>query len=278
MSAVERGELLTRSELRRLLGWALVAGLSLAALTACVAIANGSFGETEGRVIGMSVGFAVFSATGAAGMSLRLRSETERLRQLGTATALVAALAYALLVAAIWQGSSSSDLWQLWGVAALLSLATSHASLILGARRSMDTPAIGVLVVTSLATSAFDTSIGILLILQQLGDMGEGMAELAAITVVLLLLSTALPPILRRLAVETAPSPGPERIGQVVPASAGGAGLPAAAADARPAEDVAAELVEIAARIEGLADRTGPRSAELRWHAERLRASASRLP
>jgi hypothetical protein len=277
VSAVERGELLSRSDLRRLLGWALVAGLSLAALTACVAILNGSFGETEGRVIGMSVGFAVFSATGAAGMSLRLRSEAGRLRELGTGTVLVAAVAYVLLVAAIWQGSSSDDLWELWGVAALLSLASSHASLILGARRSTDTPAIGLLIVTSLATSAFDTSIGILAILGQLGDVGEGMAELAAITVVLLLLSTALPPILRRLTVDRPAPAGSEGIGRAAPALGGGMGLAVPVPDERHADDVAVELAEIAARIEGLADRTGAGSAELRWHAERLRASASRL-
>jgi hypothetical protein len=160
----------------------------------------------------------------------------------------------------------------------LLSLASSHASLVLGARRSTDTPAIGMLIVTSLTTSAFDASIGILLILEQLDDVGEGMAELAAITVVLLLLSTALPPILRRLTVDGAVPAGPERIGRAAPALAGGTGRAAPVADGRPAEDVAAELVEIAARIEGLADRSGPRSDELRWHAERLRANAARRP
>jgi hypothetical protein len=62
-----------RADLRRALGWALVGGLTIAAVTASFALVTGSLEEEEWRVIGTSLGFAVFSALGAAGASLRLR-------------------------------------------------------------------------------------------------------------------------------------------------------------------------------------------------------------
>jgi peptidoglycan/LPS O-acetylase OafA/YrhL len=73
----------SRASLRRALGWSLVAGLSVAALTAAFAVVDGSFDETDGRVIATSLGFAVFSATGSAGAFLRLRRTSPALQELG---------------------------------------------------------------------------------------------------------------------------------------------------------------------------------------------------
>jgi hypothetical protein len=242
--------ILSRADLRRWLGWSLVVGLSIAALTAAIAVVDGSFDETDGRVIGTSLGFAIFSATGAAGVSLRLRRSAELPRLLGGATAMAATAAFLLLVAAVWVDHDA--LWQWWGVAALLSLGTSHASLVVGARSDSDAPIVDTLTHVSLITGAIDTSIAILLVAEAIED---GPSELFALLVIALVLSTALTPLLRRLT-------GPRAAGQP-PAS-------------RP-PDVAAELLEIAARVELLAQTAGTRTGELRRHADGLRASAKQL-
>ena len=133
----------SRDEIRRAAGWALVAGLSIAALTAVVALIVGDFDDTEVRVILTSLGFAIASSLAAVGAAQRLRS-SGALRMLGTATAVLAAVAFALLVAGLWTGDWGSEgIWRSWGCAALLAVAGSHACVVLGARRSTDTTLVG---------------------------------------------------------------------------------------------------------------------------------------
>ncbi|HWT26193.1 MAG TPA: hypothetical protein VN213_21980, partial [Solirubrobacteraceae bacterium] len=64
---IAQGPAEQRATVRRALAWALAGGLSVAALVAIGAILTGGFDETDGRVIATSLGFAVFSATAAAG-------------------------------------------------------------------------------------------------------------------------------------------------------------------------------------------------------------------
>jgi hypothetical protein len=241
-----------RADLRRALGWSLVAGLSIAALTAAVAVVDGSFGDTDWKVIGTSLGFAIFSALGASGASLRLRRADPRLQSLGAATAGLAVLAFALLVLALWGDSDGDAVWQWWGTAALLSLGSSHASLVLAARKRTDSAIVDALVRVSLATGLVDTSIAILILVEA---VTSGPAEILSLLVIALVLSTALTPILRRLTVAPGAS-GP---------TSSGSG------------DMATELLEIAARVERLAQAAGPRSGDLRRYADGLRASAKRL-
>jgi hypothetical protein len=242
----------SRRDLRRAFGWSLVAGLSIAALTAAVAVVDGSFDDADWRVIGTSLGFAVFSATGAAGLSLRLRRSAPRLQLLGAATALAAVAAFALLVLAIWVETDEDLAWQWWGAAALIALGTSHASLVVGAQTGADAAIVRLMARVSLATGAIDTAIAVLLVA---GALEEGPAEAFALLVIALVLSTALTPILRRLT-------GPDDADGRSPSSAG---------------DVAAELVQIAARVDLLANSAGARSGDLRRHADGLRASADQL-
>ena len=69
---------MTRTDLRRSLGWALVVSLTIAAFTASIAIVSGDFSDGDARVIGTSLGFAVFSAFAAAGGSMRLEMRLGR--------------------------------------------------------------------------------------------------------------------------------------------------------------------------------------------------------
>jgi hypothetical protein len=192
-----------RSELsanaRRGAGWALVAGLSVAALTAVVALLVGSFDDTEVRVILTSIGFAVASSIAASGTAQLARS-SPWLRRLGAATAALSGVAFALLLAGLWTDDWGTEgIWRAFGCSGLIAVAGSHACVVVGARRPTDGEGIRMLVSASIVLATLDT-VGALIPLSGLADdVDEGAAKLFAASLVLLLLTTLLPPILRRL-------------------------------------------------------------------------------
>jgi hypothetical protein len=238
-----------RQSIRRAAGQALVAGLTIAALTAVVALLSGNFGDTEVRVILTSIGFAVSGATAASGAGLRLRA-SGLLRALGTGTALLSGVAFALLVLGLWTNTDdwgSEGIWRAFGVSGLLAIAGSHACVVLGGRRPSDPDAVTALVFASLALAAFDAAGGILAIC---GFTADGMAQFFAATLVLLVLTTVLPPILRRI--QQAPAPGP----------------------ATPIQRFAGEVEAAADRIEELNRGPSNRAPEIRREVERLRSLA----
>jgi hypothetical protein len=232
-----------RGEIRRLLGWALVAALTVAALTAIGALATGDFDDTEWRVIGTCFGFAFLSATAAAGSSARLRSELELF---GGVTVVASAMTFALLAGGLWTELLDDEwLWRLFGCVLIVTVAGSHACLVLMARRPGDSEAVRLLVTVSLATAAIDSFFGILAVSGLAEDVDEGFAQLLAVLVVILLFSTLVPPILRRL----------QRPGE---APAGFAG----------------EVLAIADRIDELGSAPVIRTPEIRRETERLRRLA----
>ena len=239
-----------RDKVRRAAGWAMVGGLSIAALTAIAALLAGDFDDTELRVIFSSLGFAFASAVAASGASQRMRA-TGRLRDLGTATVGLAGIAFLLLLAGLWLDDWGTEgIWRAFGCAAVLAVAGSHACVVLGARRRSDSEAVNVLVVAALALAAVDTFGGLLPIAGVVDDVGEGGAKFFGATLVLLLLTTLLQPLMRRLQ----PAPG-------------------AASGARQAavDLLADEVATIADRIEELARGPALRTPEIRREAERLR-------
>jgi hypothetical protein len=239
-----------RERLRRLTGWALVGGLSVAALTAIAALLAGDFDETEWRVILSSLGFAVASALAASGASQRLRASGP-LRDLGTATAAVSGIAYALWLAALWTDDWGSEgLWRAFGCAGVLAVAGSHACVVLGARRRSDSEPVKLLVRTSLVLAAIDTVGALLPIAGLIDEVGEAGAKFFGVTLVLLLLTSLLQPLLRRLQPPREAASGPRR-------------------DA--VELLTEEVATIADRIEELARGPALRTPEIRREAERLR-------
>jgi hypothetical protein len=239
-----------RGSIRRAAGWALVAGLTIAALTAVVALLGGSFDDTEVRVILTSIGFAIASSTAAVGAAQRLRPSAT-LRTLGTATMVLSGLAFALLALGLWTNDWGSEgIWRAFGCSALLAIAGSHACLVLGARRSSDIDLVRLLVIASLALAAVDT-LGALLPISGLAeDAAADAAQLFAATLVLLVLTTVLPPILRRLQRAPAKTPTTEL------------------------ERFADEVEAVALRIEELNRGPAVRAPEIRREVERLRALA----
>jgi hypothetical protein len=176
---------------------ALIAGLCLAAAAAVTALVSGEFNDTHARVIGSSLGFGVFSALGAAGAELWRDGRGWR-RALGGATAVAALVAYVLLLAALWLFDDEGTVWRAFGVAGLLALWGSHASLVLRARRPRDTPLVTALVWISIAGGAFDMLIADAALVEVVGEVEEGFARLTAAILVVVILSTALPPLLRK--------------------------------------------------------------------------------
>ncbi|HWH45640.1 MAG TPA: hypothetical protein VNT32_12995 [Thermoleophilaceae bacterium] len=232
---------------------ALAASLTVAAAAAAIAIVDRSFDETEARVIATSLGFAVFSSMGAAGMALRPRSRAG-LRALGTVTAALSAGTFAALLWAVWGDADAEVPARVFGCAAVASIAASHAALVAGARRADDSRLVSFLVVTSIGLGIVDAVAAAAPISGATGDVDEGLAQAMAVVLVAFLLTTALPPILRR-------------------------GGPAAAATPRtPAEVLAARVVEAADRIDALCADPGDRRVEIRRECNRLRAAARGMP
>jgi hypothetical protein len=222
------------ADLRKVAGWALVAGLSVSAAVAIVALLSGEWSDLSWRVVGTSLGFSVFTCTAAAGAALRLRAAGWA-QALGAATVGSSALALCLLVAAFWI-EGSDGLWRAFGIAGLAALWTSHAALMLRARRSDDSRAVARLTAVSIVALGIDTSIGMLAILEALDEVDNDPVErgIAALLVVTLL-STTLPPILRRLQQRPDATPGAAAFG--APPRAGG---------------LAGEVAEVAARLEAM--------------------------
>ncbi len=241
---------------RRIVLFGLAAGLSVAAAIAIVAILTHSFDHTDARLIGTSLGFSVFSALGAAGRPARRQP---KLATLGLLTTAAAGLGFALLELAIWDRATNWT-WRAFGALAVLTLAGSHASLVLSARRASDSPVITNLTVISVLTASVDAILAMIAIVGLEHHISSSEIRFAAALVITMLLSTALPSILRRAARST---------------NAPDAGLPFSTPLSN---GVPAELREIAHRLERLAPRTGRLTHEIQREAARLRQLADRPP
>jgi hypothetical protein len=271
-----------RAAIRRTVGWILVGALCVAALTAIVAIVSGDFDDDDWRVIATSFAFGIYSALGAAGATLRLRA-SENLRTLGLATMLLCATGFVLLMPALWIDEDHEELWRFWGFATLGAFACSHASLMAGGFRDGDGPAVRYLGIASIALASLDSGIGMLAIAEAFDDVDEGFAQLVGVLVVLMVLTTALTPIVRRL--QRAEPRVDARAAGVAPRASERAAAPRASegaipppagerAAAPPPAPLAAEVIAAADRIEALNADPGNRAPEIRREVQRLRELA----
>jgi hypothetical protein len=240
---------------------ALAAGLSVAAVVGIAAILTRSFDQTDLRLVGTSLGFSVFSALGAAGA--RATDARRTSWGLGKSTMAGAMLGFMLLLVAIWV-ASSDIVWRMFGTVAVATLAASHACIVIRGRRATDSPTIERLVAVSVTTATVDSALGVVAISGAIKHVDSSYVRVLAVLVIVMLLTTALPPILRRLQV------GAET---VWPASA----LSATNTIVYPSE--ASELLVIADQLDGLArnprraaKQVGRQAADLRQIARRLQS------
>jgi hypothetical protein len=245
------------ASIRRFAGLSLVGGLCVAALAAVLALLTGSFGDIDVRVVLSSMGFALFSATGSAGATARLRPVDE-LRLLGSATLAASVAAFVLLLSGLWTNIDdwgSEGVWRSFGCVGVLAVAGSHACVMLAARRRGDSEAVRLLTLSSLGLSAFDTVAVILPIAGLIDDVDEPWPNIFGAALVLLVLTSILPPILRKL--------------QPAPATASANGN----ADAGD-EFLASAVMRIADRIDALNSDPGNRAPEIQAEVDRLRKLA----
>ena len=233
--------------IRRYAGLSLVTGLCVAAAAAVLALLTGSFDDTDIRVILTSIGFAIASATGSSGAAARLRP-SERLWMLGTATLLASIAAFVLLLAGLWTNVDewgSEAVWRAFGCVAVLGIAGSHACVMLSARRRGDSEAVRVLTVGSLGLAAFDALAVILPLAGVVDDIDEPWPRIFGAALVLLLLTSVLPPILRRMRPAARPGPSADL-------STNGSG-----------DFLASAVIDIADRIDALNSDPGNRAPEI---------------
>jgi hypothetical protein len=142
-----------------------------------------------------------------------------------------------------------------------------------GARRSTDSAAIEAIASTSIATSVADAFLLGLGVAGAVEEIDDGVAQFMGVLVIVLLLTTALPPIMRRLQPAPAPAraePAPQR--RELPVDAGGE--PVLPTTERASAVLAAEVMAAAERIEDLNRDPGNRAPEIRRECDRLRRLA----
>jgi hypothetical protein len=241
--------------IRRFAGWSLVVGLSVAAAAAILALLTGRFDDTDTRVILTSIGFAVASATGSTGAAARLRPSAG-LQILGTATLLASVAAFGLLLVGLWTSMDEwgeEGVWRTFGCVAVLGIAGSHACLMLGALRRRDTDLVRLITLASIGLAAFDTLAVILPLAELVDEIEEPWPRIFGAALVALVLTSVLPPILRRM--QPAPRPAPSANGSA------------------PASDdfLASAVIQIADKIDALNSDPGNRAPEIRVEVNRLR-------
>jgi hypothetical protein len=224
-----------------------------------LALVTGSFDDTDTRVILTSIGFAIASATGSSGAAARLRP-SEGLQLLGTATLVASIAAFVLLLAGLWTNMDdwgSEGLWRTFGCVAILGIAGSHACAMLGALRRGDPEVVRLLTLSAICLAAFDSLAVILPLAELVDDIDEPWPRIFGAVLVLLVLTTALPPILRRMQPAARPAPSANR-------SANGNG---GAGD----QFLAAAVIRIADKIDVLNSDPGNRTPEIQAELKRLR-------
>jgi hypothetical protein len=189
-------------QLARLAGWALVAGLVGAAAWALGELFSGSIDETDGRVVLTSLAFAAASTTGASGLAAIL-SPSLGLRVLGLATLGCSIAAFALLTAMIWPDdfpfAVRETLWRACGCVSVLAIAGGHASLMLRGRKRTDSAVVGLVTFSSLACGAIDAAGAFLWLAGIVDEISDPWGQRLAAVLVLLVATTVLAPLLRRL-------------------------------------------------------------------------------
>ena len=199
----------TSSDARTLGLRALAGGLCVAGVVGVLALLAGGFGPGHTRIIATSFGFGFFSLTASTGAALRVR-EQRWAEALGSAAVVSSATAFLLLVVLLWITPPTRSVVEALiraGVLALVvALWSSHACVVLGARSERDSPAVRAATLVALVAFACDALAASLFAVGVLDPEHTDPVGLRALAAVLVtaLVSTALIPILRRLAAGSA--------------------------------------------------------------------------
>jgi hypothetical protein len=181
--------------------------VSFAALVAIVAIVNGEFGETEGRIFSTLAAAFVAGSTAIAGMACLERGVS---RPLGVLGVILSAGGFILWAEQIWNQHDSEAYWKVLGVIVIWTVAI----LIVTTTRLM-TRSPELLRTLFLATVVATSGAALVVTRMVLSETGDGW-QLFAVLLVLAALGEILTPILQRFVVIRADDATSERVlGQV---------------------------------------------------------------
>jgi hypothetical protein len=125
---------------RRILLFAVVGALSLTALIAILALVAGNFGETEGKILATTGGFALASLFAMRGTILL---DQGRHRELGWTVVALSALAFLLELKVVWIDSGDSETtWKALAITAGFAGALGQIATSLARRRPTDPPSV----------------------------------------------------------------------------------------------------------------------------------------
>jgi hypothetical protein len=187
---------------RRILLLAVVGALSLTALVAILALLAGSFGETEGKILATTGGFALASLFAMRGTILL---DQGRHRELGWTVVALSALAFLLELKVVWLDRGDSEVtWKALAITAGFAGALGQIATSLARRRPSDPPSLRPLA-WGAGTCALTVEAMIAIAAIEEVDDG-GYYRLLAAVFVLDVLLVALESVVRRLG---APAPAP---------------------------------------------------------------------
>jgi hypothetical protein len=180
---------------RRILLFAVVGALCLTALIAILALLAGSFGETEGKILATTGGFALASLFAMRGTILL---DQNRHRELGWTVVAMSTLAFLLELKVVWVDDGGSEAtWKALAITAGFAAALGQIATSLSRRRPTDPPSLRPL---AWAAGACALTVELLIAIAAIEevDNGDYYRFLAAVFVLDVLL-VALESVVRRL-------------------------------------------------------------------------------
>jgi drug/metabolite transporter (DMT)-like permease len=182
----------------------LIAALCMAALLLIGVIVSGSkLDDTSGKTIATAIGFAFYSLTSMAGLSLAARRQS--MAPFGYTVAVVSIAAFLTGAAAFWLGGNS-DRWELPGILLILALGGGHASLLLKGSRETDADAVSAIRVGVLLAIA---ALCLMAVAEITSDGDQIDPRAFGVFAVLYLLGTVLLPLVRRSSDPPMPATSP---------------------------------------------------------------------
>jgi hypothetical protein len=193
------------SPLRRVVVLAIATGLCVSAAIGIVAILASRFDE-DWRLLATSFGFSIYCALGSAGAGAWGKGAARA--GLWVLGASCAAAAFVLLQLGIWtEDWWNVGLWRAYSIATVLALGVSHANLMLAVTRPSDTQAIKASTGAAIAFGAVDMSLVVLAIAGTI-ELDGDFERLLGVLLILQVLTSLLPPVLRRAVPRAVPTAG----------------------------------------------------------------------
>jgi len=185
---------------RRILLFAVVGALCLTGLVAILALLAGNFGETEGRILATTGGFALASLFAMRGTILL---DQGRHRDLGWTVVALSSLAFLLELKVVWVDQGDSDVtWKALAITAGCAGALGQIATSLARRRPTDPPSLRPL---AWAAGACALAVELLIAIAAIEEVDDaGFYRFLAAVFVLDVLLVALEAVVRRLGTPTA--------------------------------------------------------------------------